>query len=155
MSKQKIYLRTLLLQRMNWFEERVLAKAQRHGYAKVTPAMARLFGHMGGHPVGLSELARQMGITRQAVHKLANDAMALGLVEAVPSPQDARLVCLQFTQAGWTMSAKAARDFEEIESQLRERMGTRNLAELKRLLAMAWDGTEDVAQVSLSEVSQP
>ncbi len=144
MTKQKTYLRTLLLQRMNWFEEQILAKARGHGYAKVTPAMARLFGHMGGHPVSLSELARQLGITRQAVHKLANDAVALGLVEAVPSPQDARLVCLQFTQAGWAMSAQAAKDFEEIESQLRARMGTRNLTELKRLLAMAWDETEEV-----------
>lgn len=151
MTKQKIYLRTLLLQRMNWFEERVLAKAQGHGYAKVTPAMARLFGHMGGHPVGLSELARQMGITRQAVHKLANDAVVLGLVEAVPSPQDARLVCLQFTQAGWAMSAKAAKDFEEIEDQIKERMGARNLTELKRLLAMAWDETEEKVKADFSE----
>ena len=143
MSKQKTFLRTLLLQRMHWFEERVHAQAQTHGYEMVTPAMSRLFGHMGGQPVGLSELARRMGITRQAVHKLANDAAALGLVESVPSPLDARVVCLQFTQAGWAMSAQAARDFEELEAALKARLGGRNLSELKRLLSLAWDENEE------------
>ena len=105
--------------------------------------MARLFGHMGGQPIGLSELARRMGITRQAVHKLSSDAVELGLIESVSSPQDARVVCLQFTQAGWAMSAKAAKDFEEIEGVLRGRLGTKNLNELKRLLSMAWDEAEE------------
>ncbi len=146
MAREKIYLRTLLLQRMNWFEERILEKARGHGYAKVTPAMARLFGHMGGHPVGLSDLARLMGISRQAVHKLANDAVELGLIEAVPSPQDARVVRLQFTQAGWAMSARAAKDFDEIEGLLKDRIGARNVAELKRLLALAWDESEEAGR---------
>lgn len=149
MAKEKIYLRTLLLQRMNWIEERVLEKARGHGYTNVTPAMARLFGHMGGQPIGLSELARRMGITRQAVHKLSNDAVALGLIESVSSPQDARVVCLQFTQAGWAMSAKASKDFEEIEGVLKERLGTKNLNELKRLLSMAWEEAEEQRAVTV------
>jgi DNA-binding MarR family transcriptional regulator len=140
MAREKTYLRTLLLQRVNWFEERVLEKAVEHGYRMVTPAMARLFGHMGGKPAGLSELARRMGISRQAVHRLASEAIELGLIEALPSPQDARVVRLQFTQAGWVMSARAAKDFDAIEGVLKDRIGARNVAELKRLLALAWDG---------------
>lgn len=142
MNKEKLYLRTLLLQRTNWFEERVLDKARESGYAKVTPAMSRLFGHMGGQPIGLSDLARKMGITRQAVHKLASDAVALGLVESVAAPQDARLVCLQFTRAGWAMSAKASKDFDDMEIQLKKHLGARNVEELKRLLSMPWDESE-------------
>lgn len=139
MTREKTYLRTLLLRRVNWFEERVLEKAREHGYRMVTPAMARLFGHMGGKPAGLSELARRMGISRQAVHRLASEAIQLGLIEAVPAPQDARVVRLQFTQAGWTMSAQAAQDFDAIEAVLENRIGARNVAHLKRLLALAWD----------------
>lgn len=142
MAKNKPYLRNLLLQRFNWIEERVLEKARAHGYAQVTPAMSRLFGNMVGQPVGLSELSRRMGVTRQAVHKLANDAARLGLVEFVASPDDARVVRLQFTQAGWAMSALAAKDFEEIESAIKEHLGTRNLAELKRLLQLPWEQAE-------------
>lgn len=142
MSQRKTYLRTLILRRFAWMEERVLKKAQAHGYSGVTPAMSRLFGHMGGQPTGLSELARRMDVSRQAVHRLANEAAKLGLVEFVVSPDDARVVRLQFSQAGWDMSATAAKDFEDIEQQLKARLGARNLGELKRLLALPWDEQE-------------
>jgi len=146
MARDNVFLRSLLLQRFNWIEAQVLEGARRHGYDNVTPAMARLFGNMGGQPAGLSDLSRRMGISRQAVHKLANDAARLGLVEFVPSPEDARVVRLQFTQAGWTMSAQAARDFEAVEARLRDRIGARNLQELKRLLSLPWDDEEERRQ---------
>lgn len=142
MTDKKIYLRNLLLGRSTWMEEQVVAMARNHGYTQVTPAMSRLFGHMGGQPIGLSELARRLGVSRQAVHRLATEAARLGLVEFVQTPEDARVVCLQFSRAGWAMSTQAARDFEEVEARLRERLGTRNLNELKRLLSLAWSDEE-------------
>lgn len=142
MSQRKTYLRTLLLRRFAWMEERAMQRAKANGYSGVTPAMNRLFGHMGGRAVGLSELARSMDVSRQAVHRLANEAAKLGLAEFVVSPDDARVVRLQFTQAGWEMSATAARDFDDIEQQLKARMGAKNLNELKRLLALPWDDEE-------------
>lgn len=142
MAQHKIYLRTLLLQRANWIEERIMERALGHGYDKITPAMARLFGYMGGQEVGLSDLARRMGISRQAVHKLAGDAVKLGLIESVSSPDDARVVRLRFTPAGWAMSARAAQDFDDIEEELSARLGIEEVTELKRLLALAWDDSE-------------
>ena len=142
MSTRKPYLRNLLLKRFDWIEERSLELARIKGYAHVTPAMSRMFGHMSGTPVGLSELARRLGVSRQAVHRLAQDAAKAGLVEFVPSVNNARIVRLQFTQAGWEMSATAARSFESIETTLKERIGARDVAELKRILALSWDEEE-------------
>lgn len=139
---KKSYLRNLLTQRFDWMEERVLQCAQASGYAHVTPALNRLFAHMWGQPVGLSELSRRLGITRQAVHKLATEAARHGLVEFVASPDDGRVVQLRFTEAGWRMSENAARDFEAIEAALAKRLGARRLADLKAILAMAWDDGE-------------
>lgn len=146
MSTRKIYLRNLLLKRFDWIEERSLELARIKGYAHVTPAMSRMFGHMSGTPTGLSELARRLGVSRQAVHRLAQDAAKAGLVEFVPSVDNARIVRVQFTQAGWAMSATAARSFESIEVALKERIGARNLAELKRILDLAWDDEEERRQ---------
>lgn len=142
MTAKKVYLRNLLLSRSTWMEDRILAKAKEHGYELVTPAMSRLFGHMSSQPAGLSELARRLGVSRQAVHRLATEAARLGLVEFVQAPENARVVRLQFSQAGWAMSAQAAKDFEDLERVLRERLGARNLNELKRLLSLAWDDAE-------------
>ena len=136
------YLRTLLLRRSEWMEERVLESAVRTGYQAITPAMNRLFGHMRANPVGLSVLARQLGISRQAVHVLARQAEALGLVELVDSSEDARVKLLRFTDAGWTMSDTAAREHERLERELAARIGERDLETLCRILARAWSDDE-------------
>lgn len=139
MAPRKTYLRNLLLQRSAWFEARVVECARANGYDRVTPAMARMFGHMSHRPIGLSALARRLGISRQAVHKCASDAAQLGLLEFLPAPDNARVVRVRYTAAGRAMESLARRDFGRIEDQLRQRIGAEALEELKRLLALAWD----------------
>jgi DNA-binding MarR family transcriptional regulator len=138
MASRKTYLRSLLLQRFDWMEERVLECARASGYPYITPAMNRLFSQMWGQPVGLSELSRRLGISRQAAHKLASEAARHGLVEFVASTEDARVVMLRFTEAGWAMSARAARDFESIEATIAAKLGAAKLAQLKALLTEPW-----------------
>lgn len=132
------YLRSLLLNRSEWMEERVLRGAKRNGYARVTPAMNRLFAHMGHRPVSLSELARRLTVSRQAVHQLAREAERLGLVEFVASPHDARVRLLQFSAEGRAMSASAAEELRSIEDELREGLGEEDFAALRRILARDW-----------------
>jgi DNA-binding MarR family transcriptional regulator len=50
--------------------------------------------------VTVSELARQMGLTRQAIQRLADDMANDGLVEFVENPSDARAMHLLLTEAG-------------------------------------------------------
>jgi DNA-binding MarR family transcriptional regulator len=123
-------------------EARVMEGAVRNGYGDVTSAMNKLFAHLGGRPKGLSELAREMGISRQAVHQLSREAARLALVEFVPSEEDGRVKLLRFTQTGWAMSDTARRDFEAIESVLARRIGRRDLEELRRILSKAWSSDE-------------
>ena len=54
-------------------------------------------------PVTVSELARHMGLTRQAVQRLADDMASDGLVEFVENPGDARAMHLLLTKAGGAM----------------------------------------------------
>lgn len=50
--------------------------------------------------VTVSELARHMGLTRQAVQRLADDMASDGLVEFTENPGDARAMHLLVTEAG-------------------------------------------------------
>lgn len=143
MSTPKAPLRQLLIERSDWMEAQVMEGARRHGYGEVTTAMNRLFAHLRGRPVGLSELARKLAVSRQAVHQLANEAARLGLVEFVRCEADGRVKLLRFTQKGWTMSEHAARVFEAIEAELARQIGAQDLAELKRILARPWSPDED------------
>jgi DNA-binding MarR family transcriptional regulator len=75
-------------------------------------------------PVTVSELARYMGLTRQAVQRLADDMARDSLVEFVENPSDARAMHLLLTEAGkaayddalereWQWSNAIAQDFDE------------------------------------------
>jgi DNA-binding MarR family transcriptional regulator len=53
--------------------------------------------------VTVSELARHMGLTRQAVQRLADDTARDGLVEFTENPSDARAMHLLLTESGRAM----------------------------------------------------
>jgi DNA-binding MarR family transcriptional regulator len=131
-------LRQLLLQRSEWFEARVLEAAPRYGYHFVTPAMHRLFAHMSSRPVGVSELARRLAVTRQAVHQTVDAALRRGIVEQVDDPADARTRRVRFTAKGMKMVRSAAQVVGGIESELEQRLGPRDLATLRRILSKVW-----------------
>lgn len=142
MRQPKPLLRTLLRARAEWFEDRVVARAEQNGYGHLTPAMVRLLGYLGGRPIGLSELARRMAISRQAVHQVATEAVRLGLVEMVASERDGRVKLLQFTQRGWEMSDAAVRELRRMEAEVAALIGDKNLETLRRLLAKSWPEDE-------------
>jgi len=131
-------LRQLLLQRSGWFEDRVLKAAPRFGYHFVTPAMHRLFAHMPRQPVSISELARRLAVSRQAVHQTVGEACRRGIVELVDDPLDARTRKVRFTAKGIKMVQSAAEVVDGIETDLARRLGKRDLAALRRILGRDW-----------------
>lgn len=139
---KKPYIRTLLMERSHWMEEQLLRDAERTGYGEVTPAMSRMFALLPGRPVGLSDLARAMAISRQAVHQLALEGARLGLVEFVPSEADGRVKLLRFTQRGWAMVDAATHKLDLIEAELAQQIGADNLENLRRLLSRPWTPAE-------------
>jgi DNA-binding MarR family transcriptional regulator len=131
-------LRQLLLQRSDWLEDRVLKAAPRHGYHFVTPAMHRLFAHMPAKPVSISELARRLAVSRQAVHQTVAEACRRGIVELVEDPDDARARKVRFTARGMNMVKSASLVVRGIERELARRLGPRDLQALRRILAKPW-----------------
>ena len=131
-------LRYLLSQRAAWMEAQLYAGAEAEGYGYVTPAMSRMFGLMGRTPMSLSELARRLIVSRQAVHQMANEAVRHGLVELVDSPTNKRVRLVKFTPAGEAMFACGTRTLERIERELTERLGAEDVEALRRILAKDW-----------------
>ena len=97
-----------------------------------------MFGYIARGPIGISDLARHLGISRQGVHKLATEAARFGLIEFVDSPSDGRIKRLRFTDKGRAMSVNAVREFATIEHELAERIGQKDVDELRRILSKAW-----------------
>ncbi len=141
-DKPKRYLRHLLSWRSEWMEARLYEKAAANGYGDITPAMAKLFAHMSARPVPMSEMARRLHISRQAVHKMANEGVRSGYIETAPSASDPRQRVLQFTPKGLKMAESAKRELDAIEARLQAMIGPDQLERLKDLLQLDWSPDE-------------
>lgn len=123
-------------------EERVLEHARLRGYGFVTPAMNRMFAHMKHRAIGISELARQLAITRQSVYQTAVSAHRRGLIEFIDHPEDRRVKLIRFNKNGIRMSVIASRALDQIEQELAAHLGQNDLETLCRILEKAWSGEE-------------
>lgn len=133
------YLRQLLGLKYDWIENQIHDSAVKAGYGHLTPALTRLFGHMRQKPVSISDLARKMVISRQAVHKLLMEAKELGYVELIDDEKNKRIKLVIFTEKGKIMSKSAISDLASLEQQLSQLLGEEDFMHLKRILAKDWN----------------
>ncbi|HWQ23332.1 MAG TPA: MarR family transcriptional regulator [Gaiellaceae bacterium] len=111
--------------------ERVRAR----GHGSFQPAFTALLAHVDTEGTSVSDLARRMGVTRQAVSQLARAIEAAGLVERVPHPTDRRSVVVRHTDAGRRVLLDALDVMAGLENEYGLLVGQERLADLKRLLA--------------------
>ncbi len=111
-------------------------------FANATPAEARLFAALRGGERSISDLARVMGVTRQAVHHTVHRLIDAGVVELVPSGHSRREKLVTITQAGNRVRITTAANLRRIEAEIADRLGKggeKKIAELRRLLLQVRD----------------
>lgn len=130
-----------LLRCARLFDEEALARLAARGVA-VRPAHTRLFPHLAPGGTRLGELARKLGVTKQAVGQLVEELRAEGLLELVPDPEDGRARLVRVTAAGRDAIRGGLRALGDVERELTARVGEaaiaragRALGELTRALA--------------------
>lgn len=74
--------------------------------AGLTAAWWQVLGAVLRGPLTVSGVAREMGLTRQSVQRVADLLVAHGLAEYQPNPAHARAKLLAPTEAGWAAIGK-------------------------------------------------
>lgn len=88
--------------------------------------------------VSQSELARRIGVTRQAIFQTVKELVEIGLVELLADPEDGRARLVFLTDAGRRNVAAALEAFDHLEGVLARRIGARRVVELRRGLGADW-----------------
>jgi DNA-binding MarR family transcriptional regulator len=75
----------------------------------LTSARWQILGAIGleGRPLTVAQIARRMGLSRQAVQRVANDLKTAGLTEYQDNPDHKRAVLVALTKRGRDAYAKA------------------------------------------------
>jgi DNA-binding MarR family transcriptional regulator len=131
-------LKQLLLARSDWFAEEIMKGIRGSDYGFITPAQSRLLAHMGGKPCSMAELARRLGVSRQAVHKTVIELVRRDILALYDDPERGNSKLVVYTEHGKKINRAGAAIIEKIEHRLASQLGENALDQLKTLLAARW-----------------
>ena len=97
-----------------------------------------VFAYLDADGTRPSELARRIGVTRQAVHQTVNELVEMGLVELAPDPTNRRAKLVTLTPYGQRNVEAALKAFADIEAELASRIGAERVQELRKTLESDW-----------------
>jgi len=101
------------------------------GHGEARPLHGFALQAIGPHGSTISDLGRQLGVTKQAAAKTVTSLERAGYVRREPDPGDGRAVRLLRTARGAEMLVLSASFFETYRSRLTDVLGPRRLAELE------------------------
>jgi DNA-binding MarR family transcriptional regulator len=97
-------------------------------------AHTTLFPHLNAEGVRGADLAKKLGVTKQAVSQLVTELEEWGVVEQVADPQDGRAKLVRFTKKGEQALLQGLAVLGEVETELSDKIGKRRMQELHTAL---------------------
>ncbi|MFK4103804.1 MarR family winged helix-turn-helix transcriptional regulator [Streptomyces sp. NPDC019531] len=104
------------------------------GPAELTAAWWQVLGAVLGEPLPVSGIAREMGITRQSVQRIADLLVERGLAEYRPNPAHRRAKLLAPTERGLAAVRRIDPGHAAFADRLAEAFGEAELAEVVGML---------------------
>ncbi|MFG2293455.1 MarR family winged helix-turn-helix transcriptional regulator [Streptomyces sp. NPDC048603] len=102
--------------------------------AGLTAAWWQVLGAVLREPLPVAGVAREMGITRQSVQRIADLLAERGLAEYVPNPAHRRAKLLRPTEAGRAAIGRIGPGHAALAARLATELGEAGLAETVRVL---------------------
>lgn len=138
MSRRPENLGALLLRAYRWFDVGLVEALNAAGWPHIRRPHSLVFGHLDLDGTRPAEIARRIGITRQAVNQTLRELEGMGLVRQIPDPSDRRATLVVATRRGRESTVAALRAFADLERDLARRIGLRRVADLRRTLETDW-----------------
>ncbi len=131
-------LNELMLARSDWLAQQLASGVEMSRFNHITPAQTRLLAQMGGKPTSMAELARRLGVSRQAVHKTVNDLQNRGILQVEEDPERGNATKVAYTALGREVNREGAKIIQQIETRLEKQLGAKQVQQLKLLLQQKW-----------------
>ena len=127
-----------LLRAYYWMDESLQNGLQQAGYLPRTRTQTMILINVSNGITRAAELARVLGVSRQAIQQQINELERDELVSQIPDPDDRRANRIVFTEKGSELINAALQTLRESEQTLSQRIGWDNVANMRRALAADW-----------------
>ena len=127
-----------LLRAYHWMDESLQNGLQRAGYRPRTRTQTMILIHISNGVTRAAELARALGVSRQAIQQQINDQEEDDLVTQIPDPSDKRANRIIFSERGTELINQALSTLRQAEQTLAMRLGYETVTQLRRALMADW-----------------
>lgn len=129
----------LLALAYTWMIDRLHERLREDGWIGIRPAFGFHLLAMRESPLTATELAARLGVSKQAVSKLADDMIELGLVERRPDATDGRRALLALAPLGHRLLADVEAIYRDLEQEWAGIIGDTALRQTRSRLATVLD----------------
>lgn len=119
----------------------MLSSLREQGWPELSRTQSMVMAQLRFDKVRISEIARQLGISRQAAQKTIVSLQTLGLVETAVDPENSSALLVKLTKTGIQNTEAAAQIFAKIEETLANRIGKKQATALRQALEADWGET--------------
>jgi DNA-binding MarR family transcriptional regulator len=127
-----------LLQGFYWFDEGLQNYLRARGWPDVTRPQSMVMANVVMGVTRPSDIARRLGVSRQAIHVTIKSMIALGVLELVDEPTNRSTKVVTLTRVGEAMRADARFVMSSMVNELARRLGKRSVQQTATALGADW-----------------
>jgi DNA-binding MarR family transcriptional regulator len=127
-----------LLHAYYWCDESLQNSMRKAGLPPLSRTQSMIMVNISDGITRPSDLARNIGISRQAIQQTLVEMEKSGLITLAPDPADGRAKIVKFSRRGTGIGKIAFDALDEIEAELSRRLGVRAVKQVKEVLFKEW-----------------
>ncbi len=127
-----------LLRAYYWMDESLQNGLQQAGYQPRTRTQTMILINISNGITRAAELARVLGVSRQAIQQQINELEHDELVTQIPDPSDRRANRIVFSERGSQLINSALASLRQSEQALAIRLGYETVSNLRSALMADW-----------------
>lgn len=126
----------------DYVQQRTFESTQQKGHSELKVSFEKVLAMMG--PAGgiVQQIARNLGVSRQAATATAIELETLGYLQRVTDPGNTRQLAMQFTDLGWGLIADSVASVDELELELSTILGDARMTRLKQTFRSLYSALE-------------
>ena len=127
-----------LLRAYYWMDESLQNGLVQAGFQPRTRTQTMILINISNGITRAAELARVLGVSRQAIQQQINELERDGLVAQMPDPEDRRANRIVFSEKGTELISAALASLRQAEQALAMRLGYETVRQLRSALTADW-----------------
>jgi DNA-binding MarR family transcriptional regulator len=127
-----------LLRAFYWFDEALQAGLKQKGWSDITRSQSLILSNIAFGVRRASVLARNLGVTRQAISQMLSEMERKGLIQMTADPSDGRAQVVGFGPESKSIRHDAMSVLGQLQQELSNKLGRKRFAALTEALAADW-----------------